>query len=146
ITLEKHKTLALEEEIISLKRTVTEWEKRHRDKEAEYFQYKEKQRTVPEVKLQANINMLNLEKNELERRLEQANIVTERYKQQWQKVVREFQRVKQREQEQSKVTVIKQQQELEHMRLRYLAAEENEVVKGDHKQLEEIKNELNRYN
>ncbi|CAF1224341.1 unnamed protein product, partial [Didymodactylos carnosus] len=144
ITLEKNKASALEDDIIRLKRSAAEWEKRYRDKEAEYFQYKEKQRTVPEVKLQAEINMLNLEKNELERRLEQANVSTERYKQQWQKALREFQRVKQREQEQSKATLKKQQQELEHMRLRYLAAEENEVMKGDHKQLEEIKNELNR--
>ncbi len=69
--------------------------------------------------------------------------------------------MKQREQDHSKVLLQKQQQELEHMRLRYrkttdnfkfypfclcryLAAEENEIMKGDHKQLESIKNELNK--
>ncbi len=30
------------------------------------------------------------------------------------------------------------------MRLRYLAAEENQIMKSDHKQLENIKNELNK--
>ena len=42
----------------------------------------------------------------------------ERYKQQWTKALKEFQRLKQREQDQSKFVIQKQQQELEHMRLR----------------------------
>jgi uncharacterized protein (DUF342 family) len=80
------------------------------------------------------------------------------------KALKEYQRLKQREHEQSKILLQKQQQELEHMRLRctivevhqmtcshvnvysfrYLAAEESEIMKGDHKQLENIKNELNK--
>lgn len=36
-------------------------------------------------------------------------------------------------------------QELEHMRLRYLAAEEKEVVSNEKQELEDIKNELNKY-
>jgi len=39
----------------------------------------------------------------------------------------------------------KQQQELEHMRLCYLAAEEKELGKTDRQELEDIRNELNRY-
>lgn len=39
----------------------------------------------------------------------------------------------------------KQQQELEHMRLRYLAAEEKELGKTDRQELDDIRNELNRY-
>lgn len=39
----------------------------------------------------------------------------------------------------------KQQQELEHMRLRYLAAEEKEAVKNEKQELQDIRNELNRY-
>lgn len=42
----------------------------------------------------------------------------ERFKQQWLKALKEFQRLKQREDEQSKFLIQKQQQELEHMRLR----------------------------
>ena len=62
LTVFRSKNQALEEEIIRLKRSVTEWEKRYRDKEQEFFNYKEKQRSAPEVKLQADINMLTLEK------------------------------------------------------------------------------------
>jgi len=58
----RSKNQALDDEIIRLKRSVAEWEKRYRDKEQEYFSYKEKQRSAPEVKLQAEINMLTLEK------------------------------------------------------------------------------------
>lgn len=39
----------------------------------------------------------------------------------------------------------KQQQELEHMRLRYLAAEEKELGKAQRQELDDIRNELNRY-
>ncbi|CAF3438148.1 unnamed protein product [Rotaria socialis] len=144
ITLEKSKNQALDDEIIRLKRSVAEWEKRYREKEQDFFSYKEKQRSAPEIKLQSEINMLTLEKNELQRKLDASVISGERYKQQWLKALKEYQRLKQREQDQSKFQLQKQQQELEHMRLRYLAAEESEIMKSDHKQLENIKNELNK--
>lgn len=50
-----------------------------------------------------------------------------------------------REQESAMARLKKQQQELEHMRLRYLAAEEKELGKTDRQELEDIRNELNRY-
>ncbi|PKU46428.1 hypothetical protein llap_3277 [Limosa lapponica baueri] len=49
-----------------------------------------------------------------------------------------------REQENAMAHLKKQQQELEHMRLRYLAAEEKELGKTDRQELEDIRNELNR--
>jgi centrosomal protein CEP120 len=66
------------------------------------------------------------------------------YKQQWGRALKEVARLKQREQEVAKASLRQQQQELEHMRLRYLAAEEKDVAKGDNQQLEEIKIELNK--
>jgi hypothetical protein len=59
--LSRSRNQALDDEITRLKRSVAEWEKRYRDKEQEYFSYKEKQRSAPEVKLQAKIDMLTLE-------------------------------------------------------------------------------------
>ncbi len=58
--------------------------------------------------------------NELQRKLEGSSTAAERYKQQWLKALKEFQRLKQREQDQSKFLIQKQQQELEHMRLRQI--------------------------
>ncbi|KAL8203470.1 UNVERIFIED_CONTAM: hypothetical protein K2H54_055041 [Gekko kuhli] len=49
-----------------------------------------------------------------------------------------------REQENAMARLKKQQQELEHMRLRYLAAEEKELGKTQRQELEDIRNELNR--
>lgn len=56
--------------------------------------------------------------NELQRKVDTSVAAAERYKQQWLKALKEYQRLKQREQDQSKFLLQKQQQELEHMRLR----------------------------
>lgn len=39
--------------------------------------------------------------------------------------------------------LLKEKRELEHMRLRYLAAEEKKVITAERKELDELKNELN---
>uniref|UniRef100_A0A8D0L370 Centrosomal protein of 120 kDa n=1 Tax=Sphenodon punctatus TaxID=8508 RepID=A0A8D0L370_SPHPU len=82
---------------------------------------------------------------ELERKLESATKSKLHYKQQWARALKELARLKQREQENAMARLKKQQQELEHMRLRYLAAEEKEVGKAERQELEDIRNELNRY-
>ncbi|XP_074993826.1 centrosomal protein of 120 kDa isoform X7 [Calonectris borealis] len=81
---------------------------------------------------------------ELERKLESATKSKLHYKQQWTRALKELARLKQREQENAMAHLKKQQQELEHMRLRYLAAEEKELGKTDRQELEDIRNELNR--
>ncbi|KAM4639301.1 centrosomal protein of 120 kDa isoform 4-T4 [Amazona ochrocephala] len=81
---------------------------------------------------------------ELERKLESATKSKLHYKQQWTRALKELARLKQREQENAMAHLKKQQQELEHMRLRYLAVEEKELGKPDRQELEDIRNELNR--
>ena len=81
---------------------------------------------------------------ELERKLESVTKSKVHYKQQWGRALKELARLKQREQSEAKARLKREQQELEHMRLRYLAAEEKEVVKSERQQLDEIKGELNR--
>ena len=80
---------------------------------------------------------------ELERKLDAVTKSKIHYKQQWGRALKELARLKQKEQAAAKAQLVKQQQELEHMRLRYLAAEEKELVKSEKKELEDIKNELN---
>ena len=67
------------------------------------------------------------EQAELERKLEIATKSKIHYKQQWGKALRELAKMKQSEQMAAKARLKKQERELEHMRLRYLAAEEKEV-------------------
>ncbi|KXJ28809.1 centrosomal protein of 120 kDa [Exaiptasia diaphana] len=120
-------------------------EKRFQDKENELISYKESQLTKPEVRLQSELDLLKVEKSELERKLDTANKSKIHYKQQWGRALREVARLKQQEQAVAKERLKRQEQELEHMRLRYLAAEEKEVVKASERnELEDIKQELNR--
>jgi len=49
------------------------------------------------------------------------------YKQQWGRALRELARIKVNEQEEAKTRLKRQQQELDHMKLRYLAVEEKQV-------------------
>ena len=79
---------------------------------------------------------------ELERKLDAVTKSKVHYKQQWGRALKELARLKQKEQAVAKQQLRRQQQELEHMRLRYLAAEEKEVVKSERKELEEIRQEL----
>ncbi|KAK0676814.1 CE120 protein, partial [Pygoscelis papua] len=144
VELERSKIKQLEEDKLRLQQQLYEAENKHRISEKEFQQYKEQQSSKPEIQLQSEISLLTLEKVELERKLESATKSKLHYKQQWTRALKELARLKQREQENAMAHLKKQQQELEHMRLRYLAAEEKELGKTDRQELEDIRNELNR--
>ncbi|NXY42526.1 CE120 protein, partial [Ceuthmochares aereus] len=144
VELEKSKIKQLEEDKLRLHQQLYEAENKHKILEKEFQQYKEQQSSKPEIQLQSEINLLTLEKVELERKLESATKSKLHYKQQWTRALKELGRLKQREQENAVAHLKKQKQELEHMRLRYLAAEEKELGKTDREELEDIRNELNR--
>ncbi|XP_006130162.1 centrosomal protein of 120 kDa isoform X1 [Pelodiscus sinensis] len=144
VELERSKIKQLEEDKVRLQQHFYEAENKYKVLEKEFQQYKEQQCSKPEIRLQSEINLLTLEKVELERKLESATKSKLHYKQQWARALKELARLKQREQENAMARLKKQQQELEHMRLRYLAAEEKEVGKTERKELEDIRNELNR--
>ncbi|XP_041340102.1 centrosomal protein of 120 kDa isoform X2 [Pyrgilauda ruficollis] len=144
LELERSKIKQLEEDKLRLHQQLFEAENKHKNLEKEFQQYKEQQSSKPEIQLQSEINLLTLEKVELERKLESATKSKLHYKQQWTRALKELARLKQREQENAMAHLKKQQQELEHMRLRYLAAEEKELGKTDRQELEDIRNELNR--
>ncbi|XP_050768951.1 centrosomal protein of 120 kDa isoform X4 [Gymnogyps californianus] len=144
VELERSKIKQLDEDKLRLQQQLYEAENKHKILEKEFQQYKEQQSSKPEIQLQSEINLLTLEKVELERKLESATKSKLHYKQQWTRALKELARLKQREQENAMAHLKKQQQELEHMRLRYLAAEEKELGKTDRQELEDIRNELNR--
>nr|XP_014352195.1 PREDICTED: centrosomal protein of 120 kDa [Latimeria chalumnae] len=144
VELEKSKVKQVEDDKLRLQQQLHEAEHKYKVLEREFNQYKEQQSSKPEIRLQSEINLLSLEKVELERKLESTTKSKLHYKQQWGRALKELARLKQREQENAMARLKKQQQELEHMRLRYLAAEEKEVVKTERQELDEIRNELNR--
>ena len=63
----------------------------------------------------------------MERKIESVTKSKIHYKQQWGRALRELARIKMNEQEEAKTRLKKQQQEIDHMKLRYLAAEEKQV-------------------
>ncbi|KAJ8401639.1 hypothetical protein AAFF_G00379560 [Aldrovandia affinis] len=144
VELERSKVRQLEEERSRLQQQIQEAGNKYKQLEKEFLQFREQQNTRPEIRLQSEINLLSLEKVELERKLESTTKSKLHYKQQWGRALKELARFKQREQENAMMRLKKQQQELEHMRLRYLATEEKEAVKTEKQELEDIRNELNR--
>uniref|UniRef100_A0A8B9RE54 Centrosomal protein 120 n=1 Tax=Astyanax mexicanus TaxID=7994 RepID=A0A8B9RE54_ASTMX len=144
VELERSKVRQLEEDLARQQQQLTEAEKKYKLLEKDFQQYRDQQNTQPEIRLQSELNLLRLEKGELERKLESTTKSKLHYKQQWGRALKELARFKQREQENAMIRLKKQQQELEHMRLRYLAAEEKEAVKNEKHELQDIRNELNR--
>ncbi|KAJ7993772.1 hypothetical protein DPEC_G00258170 [Dallia pectoralis] len=144
VELERSRVRQLEEERGRQQQQILDAEGKYKTLEKEYRQFREQQSIRPEIRLQSEINLLSLEKVELERKLESTTKSKLHYKQQWGRALKELARIKQREQESAMTRLKKQQQELESMRLRYLAAEEKEAVKSEKHELEDIRNELNR--
>ncbi|KAM9545673.1 centrosomal protein of 120 kDa isoform 2-T2 [Salvelinus alpinus] len=144
VDLERSRVRQLEEERSRQQQQMLDAENKYKLLEKEYQQFREQQSIRPEIRLQSEINLLSLEKVELERTLESTTKSKLHYKQQWGRALKELARFKQREQESAMTRLKKQQQELETMRLRYLAAEEKEAVKSEKHELEDIRNELNR--
>ncbi|XP_022093921.1 centrosomal protein of 120 kDa-like isoform X2 [Acanthaster planci] len=142
--IEKSKVRLLEEEKQHLSQLLGQAQAQLQEKDREFQSFKDQLATKPEVRLQSDLSLLQLEKVELERKLESVSKSKVHYKQQWGRALKELARLKQREQSEAKARLKREQQELEHMRLRYLAAEEKEVVKSERQQLDEIKGELNR--
>uniref|UniRef100_A0A3P8U4X6 Centrosomal protein 120 n=1 Tax=Amphiprion percula TaxID=161767 RepID=A0A3P8U4X6_AMPPE len=144
VALERDKVRLMEEERGRLLQQITDAESRYKHLEREFQLYREQQNVRPEFRLQADINLLTLEKVELERKLESTTKSKLHYKQQWGRALKELARFKQREQENAMNRLKKQQAELEAMRLRYLATEEKEAMHQDRQELDDIKNQLNR--
>ncbi|XP_058533478.1 centrosomal protein of 120 kDa [Ochotona princeps] len=144
VELERLRTKQLDEEKLRLQQQLSDSENKYKILEKEFQQFKEQQSNKPEVRLQSEINLLNLEKVELERKLESATKSKLHYKQQWGRALKELARLKQKEQESQMARLKKQQEELEQMRLRYLAAEEKDTVRTEQQELLDIRNELNR--
>jgi len=142
--LEQLKTSDLEERNKKTLKLFNDIELKLQDRENEIYSLKENMLSRPEVKLQSEMNLLLLEKNEVDRKLEASTKSKIHYKQQWGRALRELARIKLNEQEAAKVRLKKQQHELDHMKLRYLAMEEKQVMKTDKEELNDVKDEISR--
>ncbi|RNA18235.1 hypothetical protein BpHYR1_023451, partial [Brachionus plicatilis] len=142
VSLQKSKIESLEDEIDRLKKKVYESEKRCSEKESEFLRFKEKENNRPEIRLQSEINVLNLEKIELERKLDAMTKAKNHYKEQWTKALQEIALMKKKEESNAKALLRRQQMELENMKMKFLSAEESEKLKSDEQELLNLKNEI----
>ncbi|XP_057309454.1 centrosomal protein of 120 kDa-like [Hydractinia symbiolongicarpus] len=141
--LERLKYTDLEERFRKGEQQLKLLEEKVKGRENEIYSLKESLLNRPEVKLQSDMNLMLVEKVELERKIESITKSKIHYKQQWGRALRELARMKVNEQEAAQTRLKKQQQELEHMKLRYLAAEEREVMKNEKEELDDVKEEIN---
>uniref|UniRef100_A0A3Q2Z032 Centrosomal protein 120 n=1 Tax=Hippocampus comes TaxID=109280 RepID=A0A3Q2Z032_HIPCM len=143
VALERDKARLMEEERTRLLKQITDSENRYKQLEKDFHHFREQQSVKPQARLQSEINILTLEKVELERKLESTTKSKLHYKQQWGRALKELARFKQREQENAVMRLKKQQAELDAVRLRYVAAEEKEAVRQERRELGDIRNRLN---
>eukprot|EP00069_Balaena_mysticetus_P015179 bmy_09010T0 len=95
IELERLKMKQLEEDKQRLQQQLSDAENKYKILEKEFHQFKDQQSSKPEIRLQSEINLLTLEKVELERKLESATKSKLHYKQQWGRALKELARLKQ---------------------------------------------------
>jgi hypothetical protein len=82
---------------------------------------------------------------ELEKKLDASNREKARYRQQLERAISKLAAAQKKEKDAAKAQLLKEKRELEHMRLRYLAAEEKKVISSERRELEDLKNELMQY-
>ncbi|KAK7831335.1 hypothetical protein U0070_024623, partial [Myodes glareolus] len=95
VELERLKLKQLEEDKHRLQQQLNDAENKYKILEKEFHQFKDQQSNKPEIRLQSEINLLTLEKVELERKLESATKSKLHYKQQWGRALKELARLKQ---------------------------------------------------
>lgn len=97
---------------------------------------------TPEVQLKADANLCKGQVFELEQKLSAAIRSKRHYKAQWSRSLQELAKMRHREQLASTTKVKQDQKELEHMRMRYLAREEKELMGTEMRELQNIKKQL----
>ncbi|XP_067934531.1 centrosomal protein of 120 kDa-like [Watersipora subatra] len=142
--LSRAKVNDCEQQVLRLKQELDEAARKYKELEKEYGAFKEQQANRPEIKLQSEINLLTLEKVELERKLEATNKSKAHYKQQWGRALKENAKLKETSDAEAKRYAQKQIQELEIMKQRLFATEEREIVKSERRELADIREEINR--
>ncbi|TKC41958.1 hypothetical protein EI555_010916 [Monodon monoceros] len=95
VELERLKMKQLEEDKHRLQQQLNDAENKYKILEKEFHQFKDQQSSKPEIRLQSEINLLTLEKVELERKLESTTKSKLHYKQQWGRALKELARLKQ---------------------------------------------------
>jgi len=79
---------------------------------------------------------------ELEKKLDTVTREKAQYRQHLEKALAKIAAAETKEKSVAKAQLLKEKREVQDMRLRYLAAEEKQVITAERKELDELKNEL----
>uniref|UniRef100_H2YHU4 C2 domain-containing protein n=1 Tax=Ciona savignyi TaxID=51511 RepID=H2YHU4_CIOSA len=142
VQLERERRTVAEDQNKKLLRQVNDIEQKYSELMAQFHEYKNQLSSRPEVRMEAELNLLRMEKGEVDRKLESVTKSKLHYKQQWGRALKELAMMKKTEQEHAMANLKQQQQELEALKLQYLAADEKKDLHNDQHKINEIQKEL----
>lgn len=142
LELHERRAQAREDELRVLRRDRAKTEERLQRLQAEADALRQAQASGPGAQLQAHAVELGAQVHELQRRLAHASKAKAQYKQQWKRALQALARQRQKEQLAAKEHMRREQRELEHMRLQYLAQEERQLAGQERSQLEGLRRQV----
>ncbi|KAL5269934.1 hypothetical protein ACHWQZ_G003415 [Mnemiopsis leidyi] len=146
LSLQKQRLAALDKQNIDLKIQVEEAEARLEKRTAELQAAREAQLIAPSTKMQSQLEILKMEKDEMERKITSLEKAKLHYKESWTKALKELINVRERAQQDAKRRLHHEQSLMEHARLRYLSLEDQKLKEKTKlgEDVENLKGEINK--
>lgn len=142
VALERNKIKDFEETIVRLKQRIVEEESKHQKLGREFDAFKDKINVKPEVRLQAEITQLMMEKVTLEKQLDAAVKSKVHYKQQWAHAMRSLAKRNNKDLKDARAKERQRKLELDQMKLHYQLRKETEA---ENKELNQIKKDMQQF-
>lgn len=96
----------------------------------------------PDIQLKTEVSMLNMEKSELQQKLDVATVSKQKYKMQWGQAMRQISLMQQKLHAMEKIELSKKDEELAALQQRILVAEEQNALKKDQETLLKVKGRM----
>eukprot|EP00041_Stephanoeca_diplocostata_P017700 m.362812 g.362812 ORF g.362812 m.362812 type:complete len:379 (+) comp20790_c0_seq1:53-1189(+) len=142
VDLHKRKCADLDTLVAQAQQDRARLQEQLRKLEADFLSYRQEVAAMPVSKIQEENTRLRTENLDLSRRLDSTTQGKQRYKLQWSKALAEISALKKQYMQTNKDVLRREQKELRHLRLQYLAREEHDILHGDRSELHAIRDEL----
>lgn len=142
VDLQGRKVRDLEELLLQAKEDRQTVDAQYRKLENEFLEYRQQVASTPVARLQEAVATSRMELLQTERKLDLAEQAKAKYKSQWSRALAEIAALRKRQQLVAKDSIRREQKELRHMRMQYLAREEQELADAEKVELTLIKDEL----
>ncbi|EGD81630.1 hypothetical protein PTSG_02346 [Salpingoeca rosetta] len=142
--LQAEKVKGLEEDLKHSKALAAQYQQEGFELRREIASLQTQLHQGPNARLEHERAVLQAQNTDLRQQLKSSQAAKEKYKAQWTKALQTIARLKQKSELVAREQLRREQSELEHMRLQYLAHEERQVASRERQELEELKEELRR--